>query len=132
MPNQTPPGLEGKILEMTERYPTYSYLWISQQLRLVGNGASPSAVRCVWQRHGLTLRYQHLLWLEQKTAARGGILTESQLRLLRRARGRLTDPEQHVEAPQPGFLLCQDSYFVGTIKGVGKIYRSRWSMLTAR
>jgi transposase InsO family protein len=122
MPNQTPPELEGKILEMTERYPTYSYLRISQQLRLVGIGVSPSAVRCVWQRHGLTLRYQRLLWLEQKTAARGGILTESQLRLLRRARGRLTDPEQHVEAPQPGFLLCQDTYFVGTIKGVGKIY----------
>jgi transposase InsO family protein len=122
MPNQTPPELEGKILEMTERYPTYSYLRISQQLRLVGIGVSPSAVRCVWQRHGLALRYQRLLWLEQKTAARGGILTESQLRLLRRCRGRLTDPEQHVEAPQPGFLLCQDTYFVGTIKGVGKIY----------
>jgi transposase len=122
MPNQTPPELEQKILEMTERYPSYSYLRIGQQLRLVGIGVSPSAVRCVWQRHGLTLRYQRLLWLEQKTAARGGVLTESQLRLLRRYRGRLTDPEQHVEAPQPGFLLCQDTYFVGTIKGVGKIY----------
>jgi transposase len=122
MPNQTPPELEQKILEMTERYPTFSYLRISQQLRLVGIGVSPSAVRYVWQRHGLTLRYQRLLWLEQKTAARGGVLTESQLRLLRRHRGKLTDPEQHVEAPEPGFRLCQDTYFVGTIKGVGKIY----------
>jgi len=118
MPNQTPPELEQKILEMTERYPTFSYLRLSQQLRLVGVGVSPSAVRYVWQRHGLTLRYQRLLWLEQKTAARGGVLTESQLRLLRRYRGKLTD----VEAPEPGFLLCQDTYFVGTIKGVGKIY----------
>jgi transposase InsO family protein len=89
----------------------------------VGIGVSPSAVRYVWQRHGLLLRYQRLLWLEQKTAARGGVLTESQLRLLRRHRGKLPDPEQQVEAPQPGFLLCQDTYFVGTIKGVGKIYR---------
>jgi len=122
MPNQTPPELEQKILEMTERYPTFSYLRISPQLRLVGVGVSPSAVRYAWQRHGLTLRYQRLLWLEQKTAARGGVLTESQLRLLRRHRGKLTDPEQHVEAPQPGYLLCQDTYFVGSIKGVGKIY----------
>ena len=83
---------------------------------------SPSAVRWVGQRQGLTLRDPRLLWLEQKTAARGGILTESQWRLLRRYRGKLTDPEQHVEAPQPGFLLCQDTSFVGTIKGVGKIY----------
>src|SRR5262249_37979420 len=37
-------------------------------------------------------------------------------------RGRVVDPAQHIEAPHPGFLLCQDTYFVGTIKGVGKIY----------
>lgn len=122
MPNQTPPQLERQILEMTERYPSYSYVRLSGQLRLVGVGASPAAVRYTWQRHGLTLRIQRLLWLEQKTAARGGVLTESQLRLLQKHRGRLRDPEQHVDAPRPGFLLCQDTYFVGTIKGVGKIY----------
>ncbi len=33
--------------------------------------ASPSAVRCVWQRHGLVVRYQRLLWLERKPAERG-------------------------------------------------------------
>src|SRR2546427_7923787 len=55
MPNQTPPELEQRILEMTEQYPTYSYLRISQQLRLIGVGVSPSAVRCVWAHHGLTL-----------------------------------------------------------------------------
>ncbi len=49
------------------------------------------------------------------------MLTEAQMRLLRKARGRLVDPEQHIEAPHPGHLLCQDTYFVGTIKGVGKI-----------
>lgn len=122
MPNQTPPELEAKVLEMTERYPTRSYVSVSQQLRLIGVGVSPSAVRYVWQRHGLTLRFQRLLWLEQKTAAAGGVLTEAQIRLLRRHRGRLVDPEQHVESPRPGYLLCQDTYFVGTIKGVGRIY----------
>ena len=122
MPNQTPPELEAKILEMTERYPTYSYVRISQQLRLVGVGVSPPAVRGIWARHGLTLRFQRLLWLEQRTAARGGVLTENLVRLLQRHRGRVVDPQQHIEAPQPGFLLCQDTYFVGTIKGVGRIY----------
>jgi transposase len=122
MPNETPPELVEKILEMTERYPTYSYLRISQQLRLVGVGVSPSGVRYVWLRQGLTLRYQRLLWLEQKTAARGGVLTESQLKLLRKWRGKTVDPEAHIESPHAGFLLGQDTYFVGTIKGVGKIY----------
>ena len=122
MPNQTPPELERQILEMTEQYPTYSYIRISSQLRLIGVGVSSSAVRAVWARHGLTLKLHRLLWLEQKTAASGGVLTESQMRLLRRHRGRIQDPEQHVESSHPGFLLCQDTYFVGTIKGVGKIY----------
>jgi len=122
MPNQTPPELERQILEMTTQFPTYSYVRIAGQLRLTGVGVSAAAVRAVWQRHGLTLRIQRLLWLEQKTAAAGGVLTEAMIRLLRKHRGRTVDPEQHVEAPYPGYLLCQDTYFVGTIKGVGKIY----------
>ena len=71
----------------------------------MGVGVSPSTVRAVWQRHGRTPRIQRLLWLEQKTAAQGGILTERQLRLLHKHRGRTADPEQHVEAPYPGYLL---------------------------
>jgi transposase InsO family protein len=122
MPNQTPPEIEERILQMTEQFPTYSYVRLSHQLRLIGLGVSPSAVRAVWQRHGLCLRIDRLLWLERKSAAAGGVLTESQIRLLQKHRGRTQDPEQHIEAPHPGFLLCQDTYFVGTIKGVGKIY----------
>ncbi|MBX5472750.1 MAG: hypothetical protein IRZ23_09845 [Acetobacteraceae bacterium] len=74
MPNQTPPELEQLeqcIPEMTEQYPTYSYLRISGQLRLIGVGVSASTVRAVWQRHWLTLRIQRLLWLEQNTATAG-------------------------------------------------------------
>jgi transposase len=122
MPNQTPPELEKRILEMTEQFPTYSYVRISAQLRLVGVGVSPSAVRAVWIRNGLSLRIQRLLWLEQKAADNGSVLTERQIRLLQKHRGRTVDPEQHVSAPHSGHLLCQDTYFVGTIKGVGKIY----------
>jgi transposase InsO family protein len=122
MPNQTPPEIEAKILQMTEQFPTYSYVRLSLQLRLIGLGVSASAVRAVWQRHGLTLRIDRLLWLEKKTAEKGGVLTERQIRLLQKHRGRTSDPEQHVEAPHSGYLLCQDTYFVGIIKGVGKIY----------
>lgn len=56
MPNQTPPELEEKILQMTERYPEKSYVALADQLRLVGVGVSPSTVRYVSSRHGLTLR----------------------------------------------------------------------------
>ena len=73
MPNQTPSEIERRILEMTAQFPTYSYLRISMQLKLVGVGVSPAAVRGVWLRHGLTLKIQRLLWLEQKTASEGGV-----------------------------------------------------------
>lgn len=67
MPNQTPPELERQILGMTEQYPTYSYLRLADQLKLVGVGVSAAAVRYVWQRHGLATRFARLLWLERRT-----------------------------------------------------------------
>lgn len=122
MPNQTPPELEQQILAMTEQYPTYSYLRLADQLKLVGVGVSAAAVRYVWQRHGLATRFARLLWLERRSAEGGLVLTERLKRLLQRAQTRNQDPEAHVESARPGYLLCQDTYYVGTIKGVGRIY----------
>jgi hypothetical protein len=65
-------------------------------------------VRGVWQRQGLTPRNQRLLWLEQVTAADGGVLTEAHLRQLGVHRRRATDPDQYLGSAKPGFLLCQD------------------------
>lgn len=123
MPNQTPPELEQSILAMTKEYPIYSYVKIADQLKLVGVPASASAVRGVWLRQGLLKKYDRLLWLEREAAVTGGPLTERVAKLLARyQRQQVTDPEQHVEAPYPGYLGCQDTYFVGTLKGVGRVY----------
>jgi hypothetical protein len=75
--------------------------------------SSCSAVTCLASRLWRSVKYELIY---------PGVLTERMIRLLQRHRGRAVDPEQHVEAPDPGYLLCQDTYFVGTIKGVGKIY----------
>lgn len=121
MPNQTPPELEAKILEVTERYPAYSYIRISQQLKLVGIGASPAAVRGVWQRHGLVVRYQRLLWLERKSAELGGVLTEAQLRLLRKARGRLVDPPSNTSKRRiPGTCCARTPTLWAPSRGLEK------------
>lgn len=123
MPNQTPPELEAQILAMTREYPTTSYVKIADQLKLIGVPATANQVRGVWLRHGLVKAYDRLLWLEREAAASGGPLTERVAKLLARyQRQQLTDPEQHVDAPTPGYLGCQDTYFVGTLKGVGRIY----------
>jgi len=122
MPNQTKPEVEAKILEMTERYPTYSYVRISNQLRLSGVPASIASVRYVWQRHGISRRMQRLLWMEKRSLESGRVLTEEMKKLLARYKRRNEDPEKHVESHAPGYLLCQDTYYLGTIKGVGRIY----------
>jgi hypothetical protein len=85
--------------------------------------AAASAVRGVWLRQGLLKRYDRLLWLEREAAVSGGPLTERVAKLLARyQRQQLSDPEQHIEALYPGYLGCQDTYFVGTLKGVGRFY----------
>jgi transposase InsO family protein len=123
VPNETPPEREGQILTMTREYPTYSYVKIADQLKLIGVPATANQVRGVWLRRGLVKRYDRLLWLEREAAATRGPLTERVAKLLARyQRQQLTDPEQHIEAPAPGYLGCQDTYFVGTLKGVGRIY----------
>ncbi len=65
MPNETPPELVARILDMTAEYPTYSYVRVSQQLRLIGVPASAAQIRGVWAREGLVKRFDRLLWLEQ-------------------------------------------------------------------
>jgi len=122
MPNETAPELVTRILEMTAEYPAYSYVRVSQQLRLVGVPASAAQVRGVWAREGLVKRFDRLLWLERRVAERGGPLTESVLKLLRQHARATMDPQSAIEAPYPGFLGCQDTYFVGTLKGVGRVY----------
>jgi transposase InsO family protein len=122
MPNETPPELVARILEMSEQYPMFSYVRISEQLKLVGVPVSAAAVRGVWMREGLLKRYDRLLWVERRAAAAGGPLTERVKKLLARYQRQALDPAQQVEAPYPGYLGCQDTYFVGTLKGVGRVY----------
>jgi transposase InsO family protein len=84
--------------------------------------ASAAQVRGVWQREGLLKRFDRLLWLERRVAERGGPLTEQVLKLLRQHAHQTVDPQAHIEAPVPGYLGCQDTYYVGSLKGVGRVY----------
>jgi hypothetical protein len=66
MPNQTPPELVEPILNMTARYPTYSYIRVSAKLRASGCEVLPSTVRAVWEQRSLTSCKERLLWLLNK------------------------------------------------------------------
>jgi hypothetical protein len=57
------------ILNMTARYPTYSYIRVSAKLRAGGCNVAPSTVRLVWEQRGLNSCIRRLLWLQQSAGA---------------------------------------------------------------
>ncbi len=120
-PNRVPPDVEQAILDFCLSFPTKGSQFVANQLRLQGTDVSPSGVRGVWQRHDLLTRHKRLLRLEVHARDTTFVLSETQLRLLEKA-GSEVVPQQHVESSAPGELLCQDTFYWGTLKGVGKVY----------
>ena len=124
------PNLKNRVDEVTEKavtefaitYPAYGQLRASNELRKKGIFVSPSGVRSIWLRHGLATMKQRLYVLEKKSAETGMVLTESQVQALERKK---LDDEVfgEIESQHPGYLGSQDTFYVGTIKGVGRIYQ---------
>ena len=120
-PNRVSPEIEARILAYGLDHPTHGAQRVANQLRLDGITVSPSGVRGVWLRHDLETRLKRLLRLEQAVAQDTTlVLAEEQVRLLERHR--VDFRCRHVEASQPGELLNQDTFYWGTLKGVGKVY----------
>ena len=119
-PNRVSSEIEKAVLDHALEHPCHGPLRVSQQLMLQGIQVSSSGVRGVWQRHGLLTKHERLLRLEKATAERRLTLSEEQIRLLERFSPEFR--ERHIEAPHSGALVAVDTFFVGTLKGVGKVY----------
>jgi len=124
------PNLKNRVDEETERavidfaieFPTYGQLRVSNELRKNGIFVSPSGVRSIWIRESLGNKKQRLKALEKKSAEEGIILTEAQIIALEQKKeDDLVCGE--IETEHPGYLGSQDTFYVGTLKGVGRIYQ---------
>src|SRR3989475_5085530 len=120
--NRTPPDIEQAVVEMAIEQPAWGQVRISEALKRRGLSISPAGVRCVWQRHDLTSMKHRLKALEAKAAQDGILLTEAQVTALEKAKA---DKEAHgeFESECPGYCGAQDTFYVGTLKGVGRIYQ---------
>lgn len=119
-PNRVPEEIEIAILDHCMNHPSHGPLRVSQELALKGVQVSSGGVRGVWGRHDLLTKDKRLLRLEKAAADRSFELTDEQIRLLERFSPEFR--ERHIETHYPGDLVAVDTFFVGTLKGVGKVY----------
>ena len=120
--NRTPPETEAIIIELSLEQPAFGQIRVANEVRKRGHSISPAGVRGVWQRHDLETMKKRLKALEARVAQDGLVLTESQLAALEKAK---TEKEAHgeFESECPGYCGAQDTFYVGNMKGVGRIYQ---------
>ena len=125
MANRVDETTEQAVLKSAIEFPAYGQARTSNELRKAGVFVSPSGVRSIWLRHHLANFKSRLKALEAKIAQDGIILTEAQVQALEKKKH---DDEAcgEIETAHPGYLGSQDTFYVGTLKGVGRVYQQTY------
>lgn len=113
---------EQAVVELALAEPGWGQVRAANELKKQGIFLSPAGVRCVWLRHDLENIKKRLKALETKSEQDGLILTESQVAALEKAKA---EKETHgeFESECPRYCGAQNAFYVGTLKGVGRIYQ---------
>ena len=119
-PNRVSAEVEKAILDHCLTNPTQGCLSVAQHLNLQGVTVSSGGVRGVWSRHNLLSKHDRLLRFEEHVSKNRVKLTSEQVRMLERFSPEFR--ERHIETRWTGDLVAVDTFFVGTLKGIGKIY----------
>jgi len=121
--NRVASDIEEAVVQFATDNPAYGQQRVSNELKKQGKFVSPGGVRSVWLRHGLETFKKRLKALEQVLAENETmVLTEAQVKALEKAKEQ-RQAEGEIETEHPVYLGSQDTYYVGTIKGIGRIYQ---------
>jgi transposase InsO family protein len=124
------PNLKNRVDEATEQavidyaiqFPAYGQHRTSNELRKSGVFVSGSGVRSIWLRHDLENFKKRLKALEAKVARDGIELNDHQIAALERKHEDDVACGE-IETHHSGYLGAQDTFYVGNLKGVGRIYQ---------
>jgi len=116
---------EDAVVAFAIEYRAHGQVRVSNELRKQGVFVSASGVRSIWLRHEMSNFKLRLKALEAKVAEDGIILTEAQVQALEKKK---LDDEAwgEIDTAHPGYLGSQDTFYVGTMKGVGRIYQQTY------
>ena len=120
--NRVDPSIEAAVVKMAFDYPAFGQQRASNELRKQGIFISAGGIRSVWLRHDLEVFDKRLKSLEAHIAKDGLVLTEAQVIAMERKKEK-REAFGEIETEHPGYLGSQDTYYVGNIKGVGRIYQ---------
>lgn len=123
--NRVEPYIEEAVVKMATDNPAFGQFRVANELRKQAIVISPGGVRGVWKRHDLETFKKRLKALETMVALDGLILTEAQVVALERKKEE-DQAKGEIETFHPGYLGAQDTYYVGTVKGVGRIYQQTY------
>tara|TARA_Y100000310_G_C20575502_1_gene760199 strand:+ start:309 stop:1295 length:987 start_codon:yes stop_codon:yes gene_type:complete len=113
--NRTPMDVEGQVLAVVEQFPSYGPQRIAYLVQRQGVAIGKTAVYGVMKRNKLNRRKDRLEWIRKLN---GEIVTKSELETARER-----SKSRHIEADDPGELVCIDTFYIGCLKGVGRIYQ---------
>jgi transposase InsO family protein len=119
-PQTTPQETVDTILELSMTHPMWGCHRLSDQLALMGVGVSGPTIQKILDKHAMGSKYERLLKLEEQAAQQHIGLTAEQVAAIEKPSPCFR--ERHVESAAPGELVCQDTFYVGQVKGVGKVY----------
>lgn len=120
--NRVDEVIESTVVAYAVEQPAHGQVRVSNELRKRGVFISASGVRSIWIRNDLENFKKRLKALENKVAQDGIILSDSQVAALERKK----DDDVacgEIETAHPGYLGSQDTFYVGNLKGVGRIYQ---------
>lgn len=119
-PFTTPPEVVDKIINLSLENPAWGCVRLSNQLKLQGISVSSPVIQKILIKNQMGSRYERLLKLEERVSQTQSELSAEQVAQIEKANPCFR--ERHVESSRPGELLSQDTFFVGPLKGVGKVY----------